>query len=106
VHDVSDGGIAVAVTEMALAGGIGASIRLEGGAAALFGEDQGLMLVTTIDPDAVLARAEAAGVPAARIGETGGDAIALGGGSVALADLRRAHEGFLPALMGADAALA
>ncbi|HEY0271087.1 MAG TPA: AIR synthase-related protein, partial [Sphingomonas sp.] len=112
VHDVSDGGVAVTVAEMALAGGIGAHIGFEGhpGAAAeFFGEDQGLFVITTNDVEAVLTRARLIGVDAERIGETGGSDVMLsngGGGTVPLADLRRAHEGFFPALMGADAALA
>ena len=115
VHDVSDGGVAVAVAEMALASGIGAYVGFEGhpaAAAEFFGEDQGLILVTTCDANVLIARAKAVGVPAEKIGNTGGNTIKLdvlaypGSGEVALADLRRAHEGFFPALMGADAALA
>jgi phosphoribosylformylglycinamidine synthase len=100
---------------MALAGNIGAFIGFENhpaAAAEFFGEDQGLVLVTTSDVDAIIVRAQAVGIAAEKIGETGGDAIMLdvlanpGGGRVALADLRRVHEGFFPTLMGADAALA
>ena len=67
-HDVSDGGLLVALAEMALAGSIGASItppadldrRLHSGW--LFGEDQGRYLVTTDDPETLLGEAEKAGV--------------------------------------------
>jgi phosphoribosylformylglycinamidine synthase len=45
-------------------------------------------------------------VLAVPIGKTGGNSVAIGGKSVPLADLRAAHEGFFPKLMGADAALA
>src|SRR5690606_8095813 len=80
VHDCSDGGLAVAVAEMAMAGGIGAG--LDPGPAGLpphaylFGEDQGRYVVTVPAADAaqILAAAGAAGVPAAAIGTTGGDA--------------------------------
>ncbi|HEU5285771.1 MAG TPA: AIR synthase-related protein, partial [Sphingomicrobium sp.] len=115
VHDVSDGGLAVAVAEMALAGGLGARIAaaVDGcpTAAMAFGEDQGRYVVTTRDPDAILARAGRADRFAAPIGVTGGESIIgrLDQGPewrVALADLCAAHEGFFPNLMGAEGVLA
>ena len=109
VHDVSDGGALVAIAEMALAGSTGVRVTLPNvpnPAAILFGEDQGRMLVTTKNPDAVSARATAANIFAAPIGQTGGTAIEGPGFAVSLADLRAAHDGFFPKLMGADAALA
>ena len=112
VHDCSDGGAAIALAEMALAGGIGARVTIPTTAPLapiLFGEDQGRYFVTTNFPDAVVALAQASGVFAAPIGTTTGDAIVIEHrtqSSVSLADLRRAHEGFLPDLMGADAAFA
>ena len=108
-HDISDGGALVAIAEMALAGAIGARLNLpnvSNPAAILFGEDQGRAMVTTKDPDSVIARAAAANIFAAPIGQTGGDAIEGPGFAASLADLRAAHEGFFPRLMGADAALA
>jgi phosphoribosylformylglycinamidine synthase len=68
----------------------------------MFGEDQGRVLVTASDADAVVARASAANIFAARIGETGGDAVAGPGFTVSLTDLRAAHEGFFPKLMGSE----
>ncbi|KQO52857.1 phosphoribosylformylglycinamidine synthase subunit PurL [Sphingomonas sp. Leaf257] len=115
VHDVSDGGIAVTVAEMALAGNIGALIQFpEQGEACrqLFAEDQGLYLATVEDTALMdfLANAHQAGVEVERIGRTAGTRLIFeredGDFVVALDDLRRAHEGFFPALMGADAALA
>jgi phosphoribosylformylglycinamidine synthase II len=100
VHDVADGGIAVAVAEMALAGGIGADVEAHpdyGAAAWWFGEDQGRYLVTVPDVDAFqtqLAKgtrdADTASSGVRRIGTTGGDGV-LG---VSLAALRNAHVGF------------
>jgi phosphoribosylformylglycinamidine synthase len=75
-------------------------------AAILFGEDQGRALVTTRDPDAVVAAATAANILASPIGRTGADSVMGPGFNVRLADLRAAHEGFFPRLMGEDAALA
>ena len=62
VHDCSDGGAAVAVAEMALAGNIGVDDRLSeipNPGSALFGEDQGRYVVTTqLTVDAVQRRGE------------------------------------------------
>ena len=117
VHDVSDGGISVALAEMALASKIGASVILEPhpgtGSGMFFGEDQAVYVVTcppTADVTALIERVNAFGVVGEPIGETGGSALELCNMNntyeVPLADLRAAHEGFFPKLMGADAALA
>jgi len=116
VHDCSDGGAAVAAAEMALAGNIGFEMtvvqEIPNPGAILFGEDQGRFIVTTRDPDAVRAAANAAQLFTVLIGITGGDSIAFdligrgGRQSVSLARLRSAHESFFPRLMGDDAALA
>jgi phosphoribosylformylglycinamidine synthase len=105
VHDISDGGALVAIAEMALAGSIGARLNLPTAAnpaAIVFGEDQGRILVTTSDPDTVAARASASNIFTARVGETGGAAVEGPGFSASLADLRTAHEGFVPRLMGSE----
>ena len=116
VHDCSDGGAAVAVAEMALAGNIGFEMivvqEIPNAGAILFGEDQGRYVVITRDPEAVRAAANAAQFFTVSIGTTGGDALTFdligrgGRQSVPLADLRAAHENFFPRLMGEDAALA
>jgi phosphoribosylformylglycinamidine synthase len=112
VHDCSDGGAAVAVAEMALAGNIGMTMTLvpqiPNQAAILFGEDQGRYVVTTRDPDQVRALANAAQLFAVPIGMTGGEELVFdlvdrgGPQSVGLSDLRAAHEGFFPKLMGGE----
>jgi phosphoribosylformylglycinamidine synthase len=107
-HDLSDGGLAVALAEMALLGGVGARIdRLPDGEgyAALFGEDQARYLVTARgdEAEAVCLDAGASGVAVAAIGFTGGDALILPGeASISLDELRRAHEAPLPAYMAGD----
>ncbi|PZN97360.1 MAG: phosphoribosylformylglycinamidine synthase subunit PurL [Alphaproteobacteria bacterium] len=94
VHDVADGGVLVAVAEMALASGIGASLDpMSTGAA--FGEGQGRYVVTV---QAGLTFLETP-VPMRRIGQTDGDALAVGDAGLSLAALRAAHEGALPALL-------
>ena len=110
VHDVSDGGLAVAIAEMALAGGIGALIDLPVGgqdiAPALFAEDQGLYVVTARDEGllALLVHAETQGVRIEQLGRTAGKRLifelADGDHAVSLDTLRAAHEAFFPALMG------
>ncbi len=102
-HDLADGGLLVAVAEMALAADIGATITLPGDLPAhawLFGEDQARYLVTTANPADLLAAAIQAGIPARRIGHTGGASLTVSGTApISLADLSAAHEGWLPAYM-------
>jgi phosphoribosylformylglycinamidine synthase subunit PurL len=114
-HDVSDGGLAVTLAEMALASNIGAIIDQPqpfGVAGSLFGEDQGLYVVTVRDEALAdfLVAADNAGLAADPIGRTIANRLIFeleeGDFCVSLADLRAAHEGFFPALMGEDAALA
>ena len=108
VHDVSDGGLLVALAEMAMAGGIGARLSLpDTGIPALFGEDQARYVVTAAEKDApaILAEAERVKVPARVIGSTGGaDLVLPNGDSVAVSQLRAAHESWLPEYMGAGLA--
>jgi phosphoribosylformylglycinamidine synthase subunit PurL len=103
VHDLSDGGLAVALAEMAMAGGIGATIAAEGPEHAFFfGEDQGRYILTAAPAKApaIVEEAEQLGVPCSRIGVTGGDTLRLGGAApVALAALIEAHENWLPDYM-------
>ncbi|HYC15030.1 MAG TPA: AIR synthase related protein, partial [Stellaceae bacterium] len=104
-HDLSDGGLLVALAEMAMAGGLGASVTLPAGLpahAAAFGEDQARYLVTTGDSSAFLARARNAGVPAAMLGTVGGHALTVAGaGAISTDELRRIHEAWLPQYMAA-----
>jgi phosphoribosylformylglycinamidine synthase II len=81
VHDISDGGVLVALAEMAMASRIGAVLEAPHGAIAhafWFGEDQARYVLTTKDHVAIEQRAKAASVPINRIGATGGRVIALG----------------------------
>ncbi len=99
-HDVSDGGLLIAVAEMAMAGDIGCKLETPANDVGFwYGEDQGRYVVSTHDPDALIAKAEAAGVPYMLIGLTGGDAIKIGQDAVALNWLRELHESWLPDYM-------
>jgi phosphoribosylformylglycinamidine synthase len=105
VHDVSDGGLGLAVIEMAMASGLGASLS------ALtheqfFGEDQARYVVTApaAKAAAILAEATEAGVSAGQIGTVTADAALkiAGGPSISVAELRSAHEGWFPAFMSGE----
>jgi len=104
VHDVSDGGLLVALAEMAMASGIGAELDRAPLAAHAFwfGEEQGRYVVT-VDPnvaETVMARVRAAGIPARQLGLTGGDALTLQDERpILVAKLRERFEGWLPAYM-------
>ncbi|MEO1490020.1 MAG: AIR synthase related protein, partial [Pseudomonadota bacterium] len=100
VHDLSDGGLAVALAEMALSGGMGAEVTANPDyslAQWWFGEDQGRYLVTVPDVEALNAAlskgtrdSETAQIGFQRVGTVGGDTL-LG---QSLDDLRAAHESF------------
>ena len=108
-HDLSDGGLAVGLAEMAMASGnkggfLGATIADESGDmpahAWLFGEDQARYLITTADADAFIAAANAAGVPATKLGTVeGSDLTVAGAGTISVSALKSAHEEWMPEYM-------
>ena len=110
VHDLSDGGLAIALAEMAMAGRMGASIaQLPAGLsahAALFGEDQARYLITASNDETrrILEDAASAGVPVQVIGTTGGSTLALPGcTALPVTALAEAHEHWLPAYAAGQA---
>ena len=106
VHDASDGGLLVAVAEMALAGQLGAELSAErhglSKAAYWFGEDQGRYVVSLSQkhlPELLTLSADK-GIAAFHIGEVGGQALTIeGDGSLSLDPLNAAYEAFLPDLL-------
>jgi phosphoribosylformylglycinamidine synthase subunit PurL len=104
VHDVSDGGLLVALAEMAMASGVGCQLESATGRADAywFGEDQARYIVTTKNPDALVQGERATGAPVRKIGVTLAETVIVlhDGARVSVDDLRQAHEAFLPALMG------
>jgi phosphoribosylformylglycinamidine synthase subunit PurL len=112
-HDLADGGLYVALAEMALASGIGADLEVpkdcDTTAGWLFGEEQARYLLA-LAPDrlgAALELARMRGALARRVGTTGGDALTLDGGSaISLDELAGVHEAWLPAYMAARRAAA
>ena len=118
VHDISDGGLLVAVAEMSLAGDVGAHLNpsfksdvIDGTmvlARMMFGEDQGRFLIEVSDIRwrDVAKSAEKQGLNCRWVGTVGGNAIAVDDGTKTwrcpLTTLRTAHEGFFPALMDGE----
>ena len=93
VHDVAEGGVAVALAECCIAGGIGARVALDG--VPLFAEGPGAFVVSA--PRDALVRFGAA---ATLIGEVGGDALIVEGELwLAIAELARVHRDGLAALL-------
>ena len=103
MHDLSDGGLAVALAEMAMASGIGGNVEADGlEHAFFFGEDQGRYVLTAppAESAAIADEAKRLDIPLARIGATGGESLKLGGAApVGLAALARAYESWLPDYM-------
>ena len=83
-HDASEGGLAVALAEAAIAAGIGASVSLDEDARRWFGEGGGQVVVTCRPEDV----ARLHGVPLRRIGTVAGSRL-LG---IPLEELRAAYE--------------
>ncbi|MBM3554972.1 MAG: phosphoribosylformylglycinamidine synthase subunit PurL [Alphaproteobacteria bacterium] len=107
-HDVSDGGLLVALAEMAMAGGQGAKIDIADlapglpPAAVLFGEDQARYVITASEAAArrILREAADHGVPARKIGKTGGETLTVAGHcTISISELRGRNEGWLPGYM-------
>ncbi len=103
-HDISDGGLLIALAEMAIASGIGAELEAAPLAphAFWFGEEQARYVVTVraAIAERTMTRAQAAGVPVRQLGITGGDALTLKGERpILVAKLRERFEGWLPGYM-------
>ena len=104
VHDLSDGGLIVGASDMALASNVGVTLDATSPGTAhpfLFGEDQARYLIATADPESLLKAAAEAGLHASVVGQAGGDAFASKGlFSIPMDKLRTAHEAWLPGYMG------
>jgi phosphoribosylformylglycinamidine synthase len=99
--DLSDGGLALAVFEMAEGAGLGVALEA-GDVATLFGEDQARYLLA-VAPDAVdqlLAAAKAAGVPVSVVGRFGGDVLAFGPEVAPMAELSQLYRSAFAATVG------
>jgi len=98
--DLSDGGLALAAFEMAVAAGIGVALD-SADTVALFAEDQARYLVACT-PDhaaALVAEGAAAALPVAVVGRFGGDDLSLGGAGAPMADLSALYRGAFAAAL-------
>ncbi|TKT76907.1 phosphoribosylformylglycinamidine synthase subunit PurL [Aquamicrobium sp. LC103] len=107
-HDCSDGGLAVALAEMAMASGIGAAIEAPAGSALqlaerFFGEDQARYVMTAETQEAaetVRRRAEELGLAVHTLGTTSGASLKLADArAIPVDELKAAHEGWFPRFM-------
>ena len=103
-HDISDGGLGVAVAEMSLHTSFGVHITLPASGNMhgwAFGEDQARYVVTTPDAESLIAAAKSAAIPIARIGTVTAQAELQFGDhdTISVKTLRSLSEGCLPALM-------
>jgi len=104
VHDCSEGGLAVTLAEMAIAGEVGFEVESIGSTVAWFSESASRVVVAVdrVSADGVLAAATGAGVPAARVGTAGGERLrAHGAFDVTLTDATSAWRDAIPRAMGA-----
>jgi phosphoribosylformylglycinamidine synthase subunit PurL len=100
VHDVSAGGLAVTLAEMAAGHAVGCALELSD-PAELFTELPSRFVVSTGAPDELCARAAARGVPAAVLGRARGDRFRLGDlVDLPVAALAEAYEGNLARALG------
>ena len=106
-HDIADGGLIVALAEMAMAGARGATIHPPEGTAPLharlFGEDQGcyLIAVPAAQADAIITALQSDNVPVQRLGKVGGaDLVVEDALAVPVKTLCAAHESWFPTYMG------
>jgi phosphoribosylformylglycinamidine synthase len=109
VHDISDGGLGVALAEMAVRSQVGFQVAGIARHSELFGE--GPSRVVACVPEAAVAevtdRAEAAGVAWRRLGTAGGDRLVVAGlVDIGLGEATRAWQAALPEALGAEAAAA
>lgn len=103
VHDIADGGMAVALAEMAVASQVGCMTARIDGHGAFFSEAAGRVIVA-VDPELmsdVQVAAEQAGVPVTRLGLATGDrVIAKGIVDLPLSEVSQRHRDCLPNALG------
>jgi phosphoribosylformylglycinamidine synthase len=103
LHDVSDGGLGVALAEMAVRSRTGVEVRGIATAAELFSESPSRVVVCASAPEEIVARARAAGVTTTELGIAGGDSLVVEGlVDVALVDLVEAWRSTLPERLAAS----
>ncbi len=103
IHDCSEGGLAIALAEMAINGAVGFEVAIGDGVGCF--SESASRVVLSVSPDAVdaiVARATAADLPVAVIGHaTGAMLVAEGAFTVGLAEATTAYREAIPRIMGA-----
>jgi phosphoribosylformylglycinamidine synthase len=110
VHDLSDGGLLIALAEMALAGDIGVDVGVAGTTVEavpfFFGEDQARYVIAApaAETDRIEGELREAGIVHAIIGKTIASKVLRveREGEIALGALRAAHEGWFPNYMAGE----
>ncbi|MDX6545133.1 MAG: phosphoribosylformylglycinamidine synthase subunit PurL [Gaiellales bacterium] len=95
-HDVADGGLAVALAEAAIMGGIGLTARCEDP----FGEGDGRVVISASGTDVAALRELAGSLPLDEIGSVGGAEIAIGAAILPLSEAIEIFETALPIALG------
>lgn len=104
-HDVSDGGLLVALAEMILSGTVGAKISVAGDDpyGFWFGEDQGRYVIAVHGGSEIEARAAKDGVLIQKVAQSSGQELTFADGvSISRAGLAMPHEGWMPGFMGSS----
>jgi len=96
-HDVSDGGVAVAVAEAAILGSVGVDAP---DLSDPFAEGDGRAVVSVAPADLAELEALAGDLPLRRIGTVGGDRIVVAGAEIGVAEATALHEGAIPGALG------
>ncbi len=101
-HDLSQGGLSAALTEMVLRHGIGATVKLKNAAVDLLSETPGRVVVAidSAKKDSLIAQATKAKITCTHIGTTGGDSLTINDALISLSELRKAHTETFPRLFG------
>ena len=102
-HDISDGGLLVAIAEMTYRRGVGATLspipNPKSPIPYFFGEDQARYIITTKNAAAILEAAKKSGITAEIIGITQAEMLEFAGEKIATAELKKANESWLPNFM-------
>ncbi|MEK6747264.1 MAG: phosphoribosylformylglycinamidine synthase subunit PurL [Pseudomonadota bacterium] len=98
-HDISDGGLLVAIAEMTYRNGVGADITANGDAGFWFGEDQARYIITAKNSAEILKSAKSYDIPATVIGKTKTGELNVAGNSIKISELKSANESWLPNYM-------
>ncbi|MRK02643.1 phosphoribosylformylglycinamidine synthase subunit PurL [Aeromicrobium sp. S22] len=104
-HDLSDGGLAMALAEAAFRHGVGVTVDLEDPFLELFSESSARAMITVAEDrhEELVALAQKHGVELASVGRTGGtDLVVEGQLSIPVAELKAAWQETLPAVLGSQ----